>query len=173
MTNKVLPLPLARSRPHMPGYGIPTGENTMLPWQEVEARMESAGNFWVSTVDSEGRPHAVPVWGAWIDQVFYFEGGGRKVRNLKANPHIVVHLESGDEVVIIEGIAQELRRLDRALFDRIDASFAARYSYRPGENLADADAVPYPDGGLFAVQPRVVFAWTQFPDNVTRWTAVE
>jgi general stress protein 26 len=57
-----------------------------------------------------GRPHATPVSGVWIEGGFYFGTGtgSRKARNLAKNQHLVVHLESGDEVVILEGVAEEV-----------------------------------------------------------------
>jgi nitroimidazol reductase NimA-like FMN-containing flavoprotein (pyridoxamine 5'-phosphate oxidase superfamily) len=65
----------------------------MLPRSHVEERMSGTRDYWVATV----RPHAVPVWGVWLDGTFHFGGGRRtrKARNLAANPHLMVHLESG------------------------------------------------------------------------------
>jgi hypothetical protein len=159
----------SRSRPHMPGYGVPESDEGLVPWSHARERLEQARNYWLVTVRPDGRPHAVPLWGAWVDDTFYFEGGGAKVRNLAANQAVVVHLESGDDVVIVEGIAEEIRRPERALFTRIDASFAARYGYKPSANLASPDAEPYPEGGLYAVRPRVVLVWSQFPRDATRF----
>ena len=49
----------------------------------------------------------MPAWGAWVDGALYFDGSPetRRGRNLAQNSSIVVHLESGDEVVILEGEA--------------------------------------------------------------------
>jgi Pyridoxamine 5'-phosphate oxidase len=97
-------------RPYMPGYGIrPDGEG-LLPWSFVDERMANARNYWVATTRPDGRPHATPVSGVWIDGSFYFGTGpgSRKARNLAKNQHLVVHLESGDEVVILEGVAEEV-----------------------------------------------------------------
>lgn len=157
------------SRPHIPGYGIPEGEEGMLPWSKVSERLESARNYWIGTTRPDGRPHAVPVWGAWVDGALYFEGGGRKARNLAANPAVAVHLESGDDVVILEGVVEEISRPDRALFARIDDAFAAKYEYKPSDNLKSAEDDPYPKGGLYAVRPHVVFAWSRFPVDATRF----
>ena len=157
------------SRPRMPGYGVPGGDGDLVPWGRVTERLEQARHYWVATVRPDGRPHAVPTWGVWLDDTFYTEGGGRKVHNLRANPHVVVHLESGEDVVIVEGVAVEMSRPARALFERIDAAYAAKYDYKPSDNLAGPEDIPYPDGGLFAVRPRVVFAWSRFPADATRF----
>lgn len=165
------PAPKAsRPRTPGPGYGVPEGAEGLMPWSRVDQRLHEARTYWLATSGPEGRPHAVPTWGVWIDMTFYTEGGGRKVRNLRTNPAVVVHLESGEDVVIVEGEATEISRPERALFDRIDAAYAAKYEYKPSDNLSGPEDVPYPEGGLFAVRPRVIFAWSQFPADVTRYT---
>lgn len=69
-----------------------------------------ARNYWVVTTRSDGKPHSVPVWSIWLDETFYFgtDRRSRKGRNLATNPGLVVHLESGDDVVILEGVAEEV-----------------------------------------------------------------
>ncbi len=161
---------VSRPRTPGPGYGVPDSDETLMPWRRVDDRLRAARTYWMATVTTEARPHAVPTWGVWLDTTFYTEGGGRKVRNLRGNPAVVVHLESGEDVVIVEGEAVELRSLERSLFARIDAAYGAKYGYKPSDNLSGPEDVPYPDGGLFAVRPRVAFAWSRFPDDVTRYT---
>lgn len=53
------------------------------------------------------------MWGVWLDGVLYFGtgAGSVKARNLAANPALVVHLESGDKAVIMEGEAQWLTNI--------------------------------------------------------------
>jgi len=48
------------------------------------------------------------VWGVWLDDIFYFSTGSLAEQNLATNPAITVHLESGSEVVIIEGTAEPI-----------------------------------------------------------------
>ena len=51
----------------------------------------------------------IPIWGAWLDGRWYVEGGPtRWQRNLRENPQLAIKVESGDEVVIVEGTAREL-----------------------------------------------------------------
>lgn len=145
------------SRPHIPGYGIPKSDEGLLPWSHVAERLERARNYWVGTAGADGRPHAVPVWGAWVDGGLYFGGGPRTQRNLAANPAVVVHLESGEDVVILEGVATEFTNPDPALVERVDDAFAAKYDgFRPG-------------GGGYVLRPSIVFAWSKFPNDATRW----
>ncbi len=160
----------SRPRTPGPGYGVPEGHEGLMPWSRADERLREARTYWIATAGPDGRPHAVPTWGAWVDMTFYTEGGGRKVRNLRANPAVVVHLESGEDVVIVEGEATEISRPDSAIFERIDAAYGAKYGDKPSDNLPGPDDVPYPEGGLFAVRPRIVFAWSRFPDDATRYT---
>ncbi len=57
------------------------------------------------------------MWGVWLDTAFYFSTGSLAAQNLAARPAITVHLESGNEVVIIEGMAETVG--DFALVERV------------------------------------------------------
>ncbi len=153
------------SRPHIPGYGVPESDAGMLPWSHVTERLEKARNYWIGTVGANGQPHAVPVWGAWADEALYFGGGPRTGRNLTANPAVVVHLESGDDVVILEGVAEVVTNPDPSLSAQLDDAFAAKYDWRPSSE-GGSQAV---GEGMYTLRPRVVFAWTKFPEDATRF----
>src|SRR3954467_12923982 len=102
---------LRSERPSMPtGYGIATGDDGQLPWSWVERECTKSRNYWICTTRPDGRPHAMPVWGLWFDGalVFSTDPASTKGRNLAARPDVVVHLESGDDVVIVEGRVREL-----------------------------------------------------------------
>jgi hypothetical protein len=154
-------------RPHIPGYGIPEHGEGLLPWSHAGTRLQTARNYWVATTRPDGRPHAVPVWGVFVEGAVYFDGGPhtRHNRNLAGNPHVVVHLESGDDVVIVEGIVEQVTPApDSELAGTLAAAYAAKYApdYQP-----PADS--WKDGGLYRVRPTVAFAWTSFPEDTTRW----
>lgn len=146
------------SRPHIPGYGIPTSVAGTLPWNHLEERMTQARNYWVGTVRPNGQPHVVPVWGVWVEGTLYFGGGPetRWSRNLAAHPQVAVHLESGDDVVILEGAVERISDPADLSVTRIDDAYEAKYQMRHG--------VPF-----WVLRPRLAFAWSKFPDNATRW----
>jgi pyridoxine/pyridoxamine 5'-phosphate oxidase len=125
--------------------------------------MASARNYWVGTTRPDGRPHAAPVWGIWFDESFSFatDPASRKGANLAANPALVVHLESGDEVVILEGTAEKVT--DPTLLARFADAYEAKYRFRPE---VSGEAVVY------RLRPRVAFAWRErdFPTSATRWS---
>ena len=157
-----------RSRPLMPdGYGVPDTDEGMLSWEWADERLSKAQNYWFSTTRPDGRPHAIPQWGVWLDGVLYFDGSPetRKQRNLAQNPAIVVHLESGSEVVILEGTAVPAGRPEREFALRLAEAFAEKYGeggYRPSPDQWD-------NGGLYVVRPQKALAWDAFPTSVTRW----
>jgi hypothetical protein len=94
----------------------------------------------------------------WVDNTLYFGGGPdtRWSRNLAANPHVSVHLESGDDVVIIEGTVDRITDPKHPLVEKIDDAYEAKYKMRHG--------IPF-----WVLRPKLAFAWSKFPDNTTRW----
>jgi PPOX class probable F420-dependent enzyme len=154
-----------RTRPHFPSvYGIHADSEGLLDWNWATDRLADARNYWVATTRRDGSPHVMPVWGLWLDDVFYFSTSptSRKARNLDSNPAIAVHLESGDEVVILEGHAE--RVADAGLLQRLSEDYSRKYAY---------DVTFTPDGrGLLAVRPHAAYAWREpdFPTSATRFT---
>ncbi len=149
------------SRPYIPdsSYGIPESQEGLLPWRYVTEKLAASRNYWIATTRPDGRPHAVPVWGIYHEGTLYFGGGKtRWALNLEQNPAVSVHLESGDEVVIIDGTVTKLtaENIDPALARQIDQAYLAKYEMEHG--------LP-----IWKVQPQVVLGWTRFPDNTTRW----
>lgn len=148
------------ARPDLPAsYGIARSSEGLLEWDFVELRLRAARNYWVVTCAGDGTPHAMPVWGLWREGAFYFstDARSRKARNLAARPAVVVHLESGDEVVILEGEAQAVSKA--ALLERLSEEYLAKY------------AVRLEGGPVFEVRPAKVLAWREkdFPSSATRF----
>lgn len=142
------------------GYGLAQGEGP-LTWDEQALRFSEARNYWVVTASPEGRPHSIPVWGLWREGAFWFttDRGSRKARNLLSNPRVCVHLESGDEVLSLEGTASLSDEI-LALDDAYHAKYGVRQSEVPG------------DVALFRVEVESAIAWREkdFPTSATRFT---
>lgn len=101
--------PATRRAAFPPDYGTRGGQGDDLPaWEAIEEQLRSAPNYWLTTITSEGRPHARPVDGVWVEGALVFGGSPdtRWVRNMQANPAISAHLPSGDDVVILEGTVE-------------------------------------------------------------------
>lgn len=148
--------------PHVPAlYGMKPGRKN-LPWSHAEKRLAGSRNYWICTARADGRPHSIPVWGFWIDDALYFgtARSTRKARNLAHNSAVSVHLESGDDVVIVEGNAVEVS--DQATFKKLDEASKSKYKM---------PLMMVPESVIYCVHPRVVLAWTEknFPNIATRW----
>jgi hypothetical protein len=74
----------------------------------------------------------------------------------------MIHLESGDDVVILEGMAEEISDLTQ--LEPLFAAYEAKYHI----NLAGEEGG---GGPMYALRPQKAFAWleTDFPGGATRW----
>lgn len=140
--------------PHIPSnYGLKPRKH-YLPFSHAEERLLKSRNYWICTARPDGRPHSIPVWGFWIDGAVYFGTGrdSRKARNLAHNAAVSIHLDSGDDVVILEGTAVEVDLSDKSQLKKLDAASRAKYKM---------PMMVAPENVLYSVRPRVVLAWTE------------
>ena len=153
------------TRPHMPkDYGIlqATAGSGLMSWSHASERLAASHNYWVHTTRPDGRPHVKPVWGLWFAERFYFSTSPRSVngRNIVAHSSLAVHLESGDDVVILEGKAEVVT--DPNLLSQLDEAYFAKYSY----HLIGDRASP-----VYALRHEVAFTWMErdFAGSATRY----
>lgn len=147
-----------RTRPDIPPeYGVPQTEEGMVEWAWVVDQLQRAKNYWLITQYPDGRPHCVPSWGAWVAGKLYISGGDmtRHSKNLITNPNIIVHLESGDQVVILYGVSERVTDVPAPIMAQITADYTAKYGAGEGAN--------------FAITPSKILAWTTYPTTPTRF----
>jgi general stress protein 26 len=145
----------------MPAGYVPKGTKPKhLQWAWVAGRLKRSHSYWICTTRADGRPHAMPVWGIYVDNavVFSTDPSSLKARNIKRSPLITVHLESGDEVVILEGKVEKIK-LRKSIDDAYNAKYKMRLSTFP-EPVA-----------VYELKPKVVMAWREkdFVTSSTRW----
>jgi hypothetical protein len=72
-----------------------------------------------------------------------------------------VHLESGDDVVILEGRVEEARDAD--LLRRFTDAYEQKYAVRPNPSS--------PGDVTYLMRRRVALVWSEkdFPESATRW----
>ena len=157
----------------MPGYGVPTEPEGMLPWSFAADRLSSSHDYWLATVWPDGRPHVMPVWGAWFDDRLWFSTDqiSRKARNLRAEARCVVTTDNPLEPVVLDGMAELVT--DRAQVVALTEVLRVKYS---AEWLEEVYTVDFFDanlggGGTYRVTPTSVFALKQseFTTSPTRW----
>jgi hypothetical protein len=140
---------------HAPtAYAFPLDHAQFLSWEHVQQRLEQARYFWLATTRPDGRPHVTPLWGCWVDQCLYLDGSPhtRWARNLARHPAATIHLDDGNDVVILEGQVVDLPTLpDAARAQQIITMWLAKYG-----KLA-----PDPVGrGIFEFRPSSIRAWS-------------
>jgi hypothetical protein len=125
-------------------YGSWT-EVSPLDWEWVDAQLDAAGIYWV-VADGAGPPHPRPLWGLWIDHRLHLSIGSPVInRQLAGQPSVTAHLESGTDVVILEGSVAGSTE-DPRLLERYDAKYDWNYT---------VDEY----GPLTTVVPKNVLAW--------------
>jgi hypothetical protein len=146
-------------------------ENTMT-WAEVAGRLAAARTYWLGTTTTLGAPHAAPVWGAVAGETLYLysERSTRKARNLAADPRAVIHLESGEDVLIVHGTAEDLGSPGQ--LPSVVAALAAKYT-RPEDRQYLPDADPAFDV-VYRLRPRSALAWRldDYAGSQRRWSAL-
>ena len=157
----------AIGRPQFPA-GYLESPKRFMTWEEVERKLKEAIHYWVCSVQPDLHPHAVPKWGVWVEGHFYFDGSPqtKHARNLAHNPAVVVHLESGEQPVILNGLCQALERPGAELAVLIARAYTQKYAALGYSPLPDQ----WNNGGLFEVTAQTVLAWTQFTEDPTKFT---
>ena len=140
-------------RPRMFG-GHP--EPALLPWRWATERLLAARHYWVATTRPDGRPHSRPVWGVWHDGAVWFSTGSLAAAHLATRPAVTVHLESGGEVVILEGTASQVADVD--VLTPVADAYGDKYRW-------ELDPA-HPPGPFFAVTPEVAFGWVSDPSGL-------
>jgi pyridoxamine 5'-phosphate oxidase-like protein len=156
-------------RPHMPGYGVrPADEGSgLLPWSWAERQLRASHNFWVVTLWPDGRPHAMPVWGVWDDNAFWFTSAvrSRKALNIANDPRCTVATEDEQHPVVLNGggdihtSSEELARV----IELINAKYGTDYGM---------DFMDPAKNATIRVQPQWAFGVDadDFTGSPTRWT---
>jgi nitroimidazol reductase NimA-like FMN-containing flavoprotein (pyridoxamine 5'-phosphate oxidase superfamily) len=142
-----------RVRPKFPKeWHVPNDPKLWITWEHMNDKLAKETVYWISTAGSRGRPHAVPVWGIWTQNSFYFETDPNSVkgRNLSNNGTIVVHVQDGNDTVILEGRARKEKRSEK--LNRLKKEYTRKYRYTPDWSNERNQIV-------FRVEPRIAHAW--------------
>lgn len=125
-------------------YGTPS-DRPAPSWSWVAGQLADAGTYWVVARGAR-HPHPRPVWGVWDRHRLLLSIGSPTIaRELERDPTVTVHLDSGTDVVIVEGRARG-PSVEPSILERYDA----KYDW-------DYDVSQY--GPLTVVVPSTVIAW--------------
>lgn len=86
--------------------------------RHTQSRLKSERVIWIVTSGPDRHPQAVPVWFLWDGKTFLiYAQPGIKVRHVKANPNVELHLnsdDSGSDLVRVSGYATIPKRFPPA-----------------------------------------------------------
>jgi hypothetical protein len=160
----------ASSTPRIDRPGIPASygasrATTFVEWNHVEDRLRADRLYWLTAIGGDGRPRVRPIDGLYLEGAIYVGGSGetRWVHDVAANPAVSIHLDGTDDVVLVEGDAEVLTKLDVDLAERLAAASNAKFP----EYGMTADF--YRRNGAIAIRLRKVIAWTDITRDPTRF----
>jgi len=135
---------MSRTRKPALFYGD-QADHELLDWWWVESELRRAGTYWV-VARHGGHPHPRPVWGIWHEDELCLSIGSPTLQRALADDQVItVHLESGTDVVIVEG------RVDGSSTDAdVIAAYNLKYDW-------SYDVAQY--GPLAVATPSKVLAW--------------
>ncbi len=147
-----------------PGYGEP---KKILQWPDVRKDLEEAPVYWVASTRPDGRPHVVPRDGIWLDDTWYYGGSDDTVhnRNVQKNAALSMHIGDGMKAIIVEGEASHVHP-DQDIAERLADVNNTKYAHYGMKTTAET----YTKGGVWALQARRILAWTNLPEDATRFT---
>ncbi|RYV49950.1 hypothetical protein [Pengzhenrongella frigida] len=120
-------------------------DHAQLDWSWVDQQLAGAGTYWV-VAHTAGHPYARPVWGIWHDDRLDLSlGSPTLLKAVRRQPAVTVHLESGTEVIIVEGLIVAAP-MDPARITAYNRKYD--WDYRVSQL-----------GELTAVEPRKIMAW--------------
>ena len=107
-------------------------DTTSLASARIVRFLDQEPIVWLSTVRPDGGPHLVPVWFWWDGSalVVFSKPHAQKVRNLRANPSVMLALGDAEEdfdVGLVRGRAELLAMPTAAV---LPATFLAKYTNR-------------------------------------------
>lgn len=119
-----------------------------LEWAWARQQLIDAPTYWVVAA-GDGMPHPRPVWGVWRedDSLALSVGTPTTRRRVDRDGRVAVHLDSGVDVVIVEGT---VTGEDSDGHGPAIAAYDIKYDW-----VYDVDAY----GPLTIVEPEVVVAW--------------
>ena len=152
------------------------GVLTVTPWSKALDQLEKAGKYWLATVNSEGHPHVMPVFGVWLNGRLYFTSNSttHKAKNISHNPRCVISTTGITLDLII--IGEAVKVIGEARLRRVAQLYNSKYGWhlkvQDGAYLADfgAPSAGPPPYELYEVAPISAFGLgIEVPYGATRW----
>jgi hypothetical protein len=126
-------------------YGEPA-DQPRLEWSWVDRQLTESGTYWLNVATPSTHPHPRPVWGVWHDDRLHLSLGSRVLgRAAQPDTLVSVHLDSGTDVVILEGTVT-----GPTIDTHLIVAYNAKYDYSYDVNGL---------GPLTTITPDTAMAW--------------
>ena len=157
------------------GFSSPGAVAT--PWRDARSVLDEAEIFWLSTIQSDQRPHVTPLLGVWLDGAIYFCTGRdeRKAKNLRLNSHCTLTTGTntlGGLDLVLEGDATEVTDQSErgSVADCFESKYGAHFAAPEGTWSGLGDAMRSGEALLYRVAPSRAFGFQKGgPYSQTRW----
>lgn len=170
-----------KSTKNIDGYGFPPIEfdRAIGALDEIAGMppTEPGTRYFLTTVRSDGGPHAMPVGILWHDGKFYFSAGAgtQKAKNIARDPRCVITIAARGIDIVAEGEAVKVT--DEAKVQRLaDAFGATAGGWHPTVKDGafwheySAPSAGPPPWDLYEITPTTKFGLaTAEPYGATRW----
>jgi len=115
-----------------------------------------------ASVDTEGKPHVVPVWFTYHDGKVFVQTdrNSLKVRNLKKNKNVAIAVYSAEEAVIIRGEGQVIE--DEEEFIKRTRQHINKYNLKLDEQGRDSMKIPLYNSRvrcMVEITPKKIVFW--------------
>ena len=92
---------------------------------DLQDRFENERNIWLASAREDGRPHLVPIWFVWHEDVWYIctHPDSAKAKNMLHQPVIQWSLENGDDPFVVEGTAEKIAAPSQTIIDLFQNKF--------------------------------------------------
>jgi hypothetical protein len=153
-----------------------TDDKDITEWETARQQLADAPQYWIATVDPDGRPHVMPVFAVWLNGHLYSTSNKdrRKARNLAQNPLVSITASVEGFDLMVEGRADRIT--DQTTLEGVAARYQEKYDWPVTPRDGDFDA-PYgaPAAGdapyqVYEITLQTVFAFaTTAPHGATRY----
>ena len=136
-------------------------DSTTVAATRIRRFLEEEPIVWLSTVRPDGTPHLVPIWFWWDGEgiLVFSKPDAQKVRNLRANPSVMLALGDPDEdfdVGLFRGTAEIV---DRPTRNVLPFAHLAKYADRLAALGIDAETYAATYSQVIRIVPDVILPW--------------
>jgi PPOX class probable F420-dependent enzyme len=136
-------------------------DTTSFAAARIRGFLEREPIVWLSTVRPDGAPHLVPIWFWWDGEgiLVFSKPDAQKVRNLRANPSVMLALGDPDEdfdVGLFRGRAEIVDRPTRSV---LPFAHLAKYADRMAALGIDAETYAATYSQVIRIVPDVFLDW--------------